>query len=150
MMQPNCLNCTSSNGTAWECVTCNDISLKTDIGCKLCSELINSNCTRCRFNGSTLDKLCTQCSEDLVAVSNACVPCQTVIADCDLCVQDNSTLAVQCAACGNGKVVSDDSFSCRDPSISTIIIISAVVGGVGLLGISSLIFIVVRRRKLLK
>lgn len=58
--------------------------------------------------------------------------CSAIIADCDGCTQDNVTYTVTCNHCGNGKVLNNG--ACEDSSASTIIIVSAVVGGVVLLG----------------
>lgn len=70
----------------------------------------------------------------MVSKDNTCVSCGDVITDCDLCVQDAKTFEVTCNGCGNGKVLADDKLSCLESSSSTIIIVSALVGGVVLLG----------------
>ena len=92
--------------------------------------------------GNDPDVKCTACTDFLVVDNTTfkkCVTCADAVTDCQGCTQDNSTFVVTCTKCGNGKVLSDG--QCKDSSASTIIIVSAVVGGVVLLGAGKLLTI---------
>jgi hypothetical protein len=96
-------------------------------GCVNCSQDISSGAVSCVSCGGS--------PGDFVIQSSSCVACGTAINNCQSCLQDFIANVVTCSSCGGGQQVSSDQKSCVDASSSsTIIIVSAVVGGVVLIG----------------
>jgi len=107
--------------------------------CSSCS--IINNCLSC-----SSESVCTNCVNDQFYLNaGACPSCGSAINNCVNCALVGATL--QCTTCNSDNDLSDDKLACNSKGASTIIIVSAVVGGVVLLGAGFAIFKCMRKKK---